>query len=106
MTLFDLIRSTLMAGFGVQERLKESIDELVKKGELSESQGSKLVKEWIDLADRSRAEMGKTVSELLAKGLDTMHVATKDDIDELGRKVQELSARIKKIEEERKAGGG
>jgi polyhydroxyalkanoate synthesis regulator phasin len=106
MTVFDLIRSALMAGFGVQERLRESIDELVRKGELSESQGAKLVKEWIDLADRSKAEMGKTVSELLTKGLETMHVATKEDIEALGKKVQELSARIKKLEEERKAGGG
>lgn len=106
MTLFDLIRSTLMAGFGVQERLREAIDELVRKGELSESQGSKLVKEWIDLAERSRAEMGKTVSDLIAKGIETMHVATKDDVEALGKKVQELSARIKKLEEERKSGGG
>ena len=36
----------MLAGFGVQEKVKEFVDDLVKKGELSESQGAKLVKEW------------------------------------------------------------
>ncbi len=106
MTVFDLIRNTLMAGFGVQERIREFIDDLVKKGELSESQGAKLVKEWVDLADRSKTELSKTVSELMAKGLETMQVATRADVEGIETKLQELSSRLKKLEDERKATGG
>ncbi|HSB51471.1 MAG TPA: hypothetical protein VLD40_02320 [Dissulfurispiraceae bacterium] len=106
MTVFDLIRNTLMAGFGVQERIREFIDDLVKKGELSESQGAKLVKEWVDLADRSKTELSKTVSELMAKGLETMQVATRADVEGIETKLQELSSRLKRLEDERKATGG
>ncbi|MGE5238702.1 MAG: phasin family protein [Chloroflexota bacterium] len=106
MTVFDLIRNTLMAGFGVQERIREFIDDLVKKGELSESQGAKLVKEWMDLADRSKTELSKTVSDLMAKGLETMQVATSADVEGIETKLQELSSRLKRLEDERKATGG
>jgi polyhydroxyalkanoate synthesis regulator phasin len=106
MTVFDLIRNTLMAGFGVQERIREFIDDLVKKGELSESQGAKLVKEWVDLADRSKTELSKTVSDLMAKGLETMQVATRADVEGIETKLQELSSRLKRLEDERKTTGG
>ncbi len=31
MTFFDVIRNAILAGFGIQETVKEFIDELVKK---------------------------------------------------------------------------
>ncbi len=37
MTIFDAVRTAVLAGFGVQEKVSEFINELVKKGELSES---------------------------------------------------------------------
>ncbi len=43
MSVFDIIRNSLLAGLGMQEKVREFVDELVKKGELSETQGAKLV---------------------------------------------------------------
>ncbi len=102
MILFNIIRKALMAGFGVQERVKEFIDELVKKGELSEIQGAKLLREWMDKAEDTRKEINKSLSELVAKTLEVMHLPTRDEIERIDKKVQSLSARVKKIEK----GGG
>lgn len=98
MTVFDVVRNAIMAGFGVQEKVKEFIDELVKKGELSESQGAKLVKEWTEKADKSTSELSKSMSELVSKTLEKMNVPTKDDMEKLNKKIQSLSARVKKLE--------
>lgn len=98
MTVFDVVRNAIMAGFGVQEKVKEFIDELVKKGELSESQGAKLVKEWTDKADKSTSELSKGMSELVSKTLEKMNIPTKDDMEKLNKKIQSLSARVKKLE--------
>jgi poly(hydroxyalkanoate) granule-associated protein len=98
MTVFDVVRNAIMAGFGVQEKVKEFIDELVKKGELSESQGAKLVKEWTEKADKSTSELSKSMSELVSKTLEKMNIPTRDDIEKLNKKIQSLSSRVKKLE--------
>lgn len=101
MTLFEALRKALLAGFGVQEKVKELIDELVEKGELSKSEGAKLVKEWSDKAEKSTSEMNKTFSDIVKVTMEKMHLPTREDIERLDRKVQTLSARIKKLEEKK-----
>jgi len=105
MTLIDIVRSTLLAGFGIQEKVKETIEEFVKKGELSESQGAKLVKEFTEKAEKSSDELSKTVTEIITKTLERMNLPTKDDIDGLNKKIKALSARVKKLEEARESTG-
>jgi polyhydroxyalkanoate synthesis regulator phasin len=99
MTVFETIRRALMAGLGVPEKVKELVDELVKKGELSETQGAKLVKEWSDKMNKSGDELGKSATELIHKALEKMNVPTKNEVDKLNRKIQTLSTRLKKLEE-------
>lgn len=98
MTVFDIVRNALLAGFGVQEKVKEFIDELVKKGELSESQGAKIVKEWTETANKTTEQLSKSISELVSKTLERMNIPTKEDIEKLNKKIQSLSLRVKKLE--------
>ncbi|MBI3592247.1 MAG: phasin family protein [Nitrospirae bacterium] len=100
MTVFDVVRNAILAGFGVQEKVKEFIDGLVKKGELSESQGAKLVKEWTEKADKGTSEWNKSISDIMAKTLDKMNIPTKEEVEKLNKKIQALSARVKKLERE------
>ncbi|RJQ41840.1 MAG: hypothetical protein C4550_00775 [Nitrospiraceae bacterium] len=98
MTFFETIRSAMLAGFGMQEKVREFIDELVKKGELSESQGAKLVKEWTEKAEKGTEGFSKNFSEIVTKTLDKMNLPTKDDIEKLNKKIQGISNRVKKLE--------
>lgn len=102
MSLFDVFKNTLLAGFGVQEKVKEFIDDLVKKGELSESQGAKLVKEWTEKAEKNTDEIGKSLNDLIKKALDKMNFATKSDLDKIEEKINSLSDRIAKTEATKK----
>lgn len=96
--LFDTVRTALLVGLGVQEKVKEFIDELIKKGELSDAQGAKLLKEWMGKAEESSKGFNKTITEFVDKTLERMNIPTRDEIDKLSRKVQALSVRVKKLE--------
>ena len=99
MAIMDIIRNAMLAGFGVQEKVKEIIDDFVKKGELSESQGAKLVKEWTEKVDKNTEDISKSLNELVQKTLDKMSLPSKDEIARLSEQVNSLSERIKKLEE-------
>ncbi|HSB32340.1 MAG TPA: phasin family protein [Candidatus Sulfobium mesophilum] len=99
MSLFDTIRNTMLAGFGVQEKVREFVDELVKKGELSESQGAKLVKEWSDKFEKNTTDISKSLNEVVTKTLEKMNLPTKDDIQKLNEKIDSLASRVAKVEE-------
>lgn len=101
-TINDILHRTLMAGLGVPEKIGEVIDELVKKGELSESQGARLVKECTAKASKAGEDLNKAVSEMVNKVLEKMNIPSRDDFEKLNRKVTALSARIKKLEESSK----
>ncbi len=99
MSLFDTIRNAMLAGFGVQEKVREFVDELVKKGELSESQGAKLVKEWSDKFEKNTTDISKSLNEVVTKALEKMNLPTKDDLQKLNEKIDSLAARVAKVEE-------
>ena len=104
MTPFEIIRKAMLAGFGVQEKINEYINDLVAKGELSDSQGAKLVKEWTEKAEKSATEMNQTVTDLVNAAIVKVNLASKDELEKLSLKVQALSARVKKLEDTQ--GGG
>jgi len=98
MTLFDVVRNAMLAGLGIQETFKEFLDNLVKKGELSESQGAKILKEWTEKADKTSEQLSKNISELVAMTLEKMNLPTKDDIEKLNKEILSLSDRLSKFE--------
>lgn len=99
MTIFESVKKALLAGVGAQEKVMELIDELVKKGELSESQGAKLVKDWTSQAEKSSTDISKTISETITKAMEKMNLPRKADIDKVSEQIQALSDRVKRLEE-------
>ncbi len=98
MTLFDVVRNAMLAGLGIQETFKEFLDNLVKKGELSESQGAKILKEWTEKADKTYEQLSKNISELVTRTLEKMNLPAKDDIEKLNKEILSLSNRLSKLE--------
>ncbi len=100
--VYDIVKRALMAGLGMQEKVKELVDDLVKKGELNEHEGAKLVKEFMEKAKTSRSDINKKLTESVSKGYEKANIATKDDLDKLTKKVQQLTLRVKRLENELK----
>lgn len=99
MDFFEYVRKALLAGFGAQDRVREFIDDLVKKGELSESQGAKLAREWTEKAEKSTSDMNQSLTDLMNKSLEKMNLPSKADIEALRKEIKALSTKIKKLEE-------
>lgn len=101
MTVFELVRKALLAGIGVQEKAKEIIDELIRKGELSEAEGAKLIKEWTEKAEKSTEGLRQSIAELVNSTLERMKLPTREEIERLEKKIDRLSERLKKLEGEK-----
>jgi len=100
--VYDIVRKALMAGLGMQEKVKDLVDDLVKKGELNEHEGAKIIKEFMDKAKTSRSDLNKKLTEGVSKGYEMANIASREDVDKLTKKVQQLTLRVKKLENELK----
>lgn len=98
MTLFNIVKKALFASLGAQEKVKELIDELVKKGELNKSQGARIIKAWSERANKKREDITRTMTELVGRTLEKMNLPTKDDIEKLNEKIENLSKKLEGIE--------
>ncbi len=98
MEVIDYIRKALLAGFGFQDKVKELADELVEKGELSQSDGAKLVKEWSEKATKSTDELNQSLSSIVDNTLKKMNIPTREEMDKIAKNQKTLTARIKKME--------
>ena len=98
MTVADGIKRAMMAGLGAQEKAKEFVDDLVKQGELSKGEAASLVKEWVSKAEDSRKDLDVKVKDAITATLEKLNIPTRDDVEKLEKKVQNLAARISKLE--------
>lgn len=98
MSLLDLMQKALMAGLGMQERVIEFVDEMVKKGELSESQGARLFKEWSEKAGSSKEEFDRHIKEFASRAVERINFPTRQEVEELKEMIESLLLRVKKLE--------
>ncbi|MBC8414354.1 phasin family protein, partial [bacterium] len=77
----------------------ELVEELVNKGERSESQGAKLVKECSEKVEQTGDDLSKTIADLINKANEKLNIPSKDDVEELNKKLKVLTARVKKLEQ-------
>ena len=98
MMVSDLIKKAMLVGLGAQEKAKEFIEELVKAGELSKSEGASLVKEWVSKAEESTKDMDHKVKDAIAATFEKLNIPSRDDIEKVEKKLQNISARLTKLE--------
>lgn len=91
------LKNLILAGIGTvaftYEKSAEMVDELVKKGELTVSQGRQINEELKRKIDETRTPpqaspsvTAETIKEILAG----MNLATKDDLSELKERIDKL----------------
>lgn len=95
----DLMSKTLSTGISVQEGAKDIVDSLKKTTEGKEGEGQSTIEGMTTLMKQKKDQLMEEVSHLIEMTLEKMNIPTKEDLDKLNRKVQSLSAKLKKIEE-------
>ncbi len=99
--MLDIFKKTLFASVGAvmmtEEKIRETINELVKKGEVSEKEGEGLVRELLQKVENTRTGLEDRVKLQIEKALNSFNVAHKKDILALKRKVKKLEDELESL---------
>jgi polyhydroxyalkanoate synthesis regulator phasin len=92
-----LERSVLL-GLGVltitRDRVKEFVGKLVESGEVKAEEAPGVINRLVAQGEAEREELRRVVREEMDRIRASLPVVSRKDIEELGRKIDELTARI------------
>ncbi len=92
--MFEAIDKLMLAGLGAmsmsRERAEQIFEEYVEKGKTQKTAKSGFVKEMMDTADKTRENLGKVVSEHVRETIGKLDLATREDIERLESKLDQL----------------
>lgn len=92
--MFDMLKKMILFGAGLasmtREKLEKFIDEMVKKGEISEKEGRELVDELIARSRKAREDFEAKVSQTVARTLEKLNIPQRSEIDRLWARIEEL----------------
>jgi polyhydroxyalkanoate synthesis regulator phasin len=93
----DLINKTFSLGIGAavtsKEQIEKLVDELVKKGEVTQAESRNMVDELMKKGDEARAELEQQINLKVKQRLAEMDLATKEDIERLENRIALLEAK-------------
>jgi polyhydroxyalkanoate synthesis regulator phasin len=95
--MFETLDKLMLAGLGAltmtRERAEKLFDEYVSKGQAEREARGGFVKEVMDNADRTRAELQRLVADQVRQTISNLHLATKDDLLRIELKLDQLLAK-------------
>lgn len=103
--MIDSIKKLGLFGLGMYAITEEKIDEIVKTlvddGEFNKEEGKKFVEELVEKQKQQQKDFEEAVSEKVQDVFGKSDLATKEEIDVLHKKIEELEALLKdKAEDE------
>jgi len=100
--MFDLIKKTLLTsvGFGIltKEKIEELGKELIKKGEVTEKEGKEFIDNLLTRSEQAQKEMETKVLEIIQESIGKLNLATKEDVNQLNKKIARLEKKTKEEE--------
>ena len=94
----NLIKKTILTGLGVisltKEKAEKLVNGLIKEGEVSKGEGSKLVKELLEKAEDSKKIIEKQVEKTVHSMLKKINVPSRRDIIGLNDKIEKLDKKL------------
>jgi polyhydroxyalkanoate synthesis regulator phasin len=96
--MVDLIKKAIYTGLGLAVLTKEKAEELVKEiaqqAKLSEHEGKELMDSLTKQSDAARQDFQGKVDEAVMAVVSRLRLATKEEVESLRAKVEELSAKV------------
>ena len=96
--MIDLIKKALYTGVGMAVLTKEKAEELVRElsqqAKLSEQEGKELFDSFLKQSEEARTEFQTKVNETVLSVVKRLNLASKDEVEALRAKVDELSAKV------------
>ena len=98
----EMLKNVLYTGLGAAFLTKEKIEDLrkdlIEKGKLSQEEGKQFVDDLIHKSEKAKDQLNLWINKRVEERIDQLNLATKDEIAELRRKIEELQVAINKSE--------
>lgn len=95
--MIDTLRKALYAGVGVAFLTRDKIEEIAKKlaeeAKLSESEGKKLVDEFLKKSDDAKSSLDKMVSSAVSAAFEKLDIPRRSELKALEERVKALEAK-------------
>ena len=101
--MVDFFKNAILAGIGLvsltREKAEEFAKELISRGELSENEKAKFIKDVMEQTEKSKTELEKKMEKSIENALSKLNIPSRKEFEELKKKVEELSQTSAKKEE-------
>ncbi|MBM9538251.1 phasin family protein [Desulfobulbus alkaliphilus] len=96
----ELMKNVVYAGIGAAFLTKEKIEELksdlVEKGKMSQEEGKQFVDDLLSKSEKAKDQLDLWINRRVEEQVKQLNLATRDEIAELQRKVEELQIALNK----------
>ncbi len=102
----ELMKNVVYAGVGAAFLTKEKIEELnrelVEKGKMTQEEGRKFVEELIKKSENAKDQLELWISQRVEDKIKQLNLATRDELADLRRQVEELQVALNARTDEEK----
>ena len=92
--MFDYIRKMTLAGAGLAilttEKIQEVMDDLVKKGAMTEKEARETVEEYVEKSKQVKKELENKMEQWVTGFLNRLNIPTRKEIDEINERLSRL----------------
>jgi polyhydroxyalkanoate synthesis regulator phasin len=96
--MLDIIKKSLYLGLGVftltKEKIETLVDELIKKGQLSQAEKPKIVQDVMERIKQEEEALSTKVKTILTGIISEVGLVTQRDIGELKNRLDELEKKV------------
>ena len=90
----EMLKNVVYAGIGAAFLTKEKIEELkgdlIEKGKMSQEEGKQFVEDLLRKSEKAKDQLDLWITKQVEDRIMQLNLATKDEIAELQRKIEEL----------------
>ncbi len=90
----EMLKNALYVGLGAAFLTKEKIEELkadlIEKGKMSQEEGKQFVDDLLRKSEKAKDQLELWINKRVEDRIKQLNLATKDEIAELERKIEEL----------------
>ena len=98
----DFIKRAILMGAGLAlvttEKMKEAVDELVKKGELSENEARETLEDLKEKSQQVKKDWEEKIEEIIGRAMGRMNIPTRKELEELKTRLAKLEKSLKEKE--------
>ncbi|WP_448875294.1 phasin family protein [Desulfobulbus propionicus] len=94
----ELLKNVVYAGLGAAFLTKEKVEELTKdlieKGKMSQEEGKQFVEDLLRKSEKAKDQLDLWINKRVEERINQLNLATKDEVAELQRKIEELQVAL------------